>query len=299
MLNLMKKVFTATEVKHIEKDGKKFHRFLATDESEDRAGDIIRFAGWDTKNFENNPVFMWAHDSGMPPIGRGTLVKDKDSGSIFVDVEFASKEFPFADVVERLVEAGFLKAVSVGFLPKKGGMKERFDDEDNFIGIEFTGQELLEISAVPIPMHPGALNSLNDDQKALAQTKGLFSSKASGDEDFFILCDTVKKSLALIRRDFKDNSQSSGKMAEAVMTACQQLSHKIDEFGSTIKDFGEIMNKIKKAIEDSPEGDGDPSGTQPKEGIPGCYSEEDIKAIDDLEKALDEVGSCFVGANGE
>src|ERR1700674_5500045 len=44
--------------------------FVASTESTDRYGDIIRVSGWQTKNYMQNPVFLWAHRSTDPPIGK-------------------------------------------------------------------------------------------------------------------------------------------------------------------------------------------------------------------------------------
>ena len=45
-------------------------RFVASDESVDRYGDIIRASGWQLDNFRKNPVLLFAHDfapaSGRP-----------------------------------------------------------------------------------------------------------------------------------------------------------------------------------------------------------------------------------------
>ena len=87
MQGMMKKLFTASKVKTIEKDGVKLHRFLATDESVDRMGDIIRFDGWDISNFEKNAVILWVHSHLDPPIGKGTIVRDTENKAHFVDVE--------------------------------------------------------------------------------------------------------------------------------------------------------------------------------------------------------------------
>jgi hypothetical protein len=45
-------------------------RFVASDESVDRYGDIIRASGWQLENFRKNPVLLFAHDSRQPPVGQ-------------------------------------------------------------------------------------------------------------------------------------------------------------------------------------------------------------------------------------
>jgi hypothetical protein len=73
-------------------------------------------------------------------------------------IEFADKEtYPFADSIFRLYVGGYLRAVSVGFLPLE--MQPYCDPEDPACdpGTEFLSQELLELSAVPVPANPEAL----------------------------------------------------------------------------------------------------------------------------------------------
>jgi phage head maturation protease len=66
-----------------------------------------------------------------------------------------------ADKTWRMVEAGFLNAVSVGFLPTVAPNFIRAEpDKDGYAaitGFEFVGQELLELSVVPVPANPQAL----------------------------------------------------------------------------------------------------------------------------------------------
>ena len=61
-----------------------------------------------------------------------------------------------SDDVWRAVEGGFLRAVSVGFTPT-GPINELVDENGNWTGYEFTSQELLELSVVPVPANPQAL----------------------------------------------------------------------------------------------------------------------------------------------
>jgi hypothetical protein len=62
--------------------------FIASDETQDRYGDVIRADGWDLSAFKRNPVFLWAHQDKQTPIGRvvsfgGNGTHLKASGSFF------------------------------------------------------------------------------------------------------------------------------------------------------------------------------------------------------------------------
>jgi uncharacterized protein len=132
--------------------------FVASTESVDRYGDIIRVAGWDTKAYMRNPVVLWAHKSSEPPIGRTVSLRIENNPPALVQVvEFATKEtYPFADTIFNLYRGGFLKSVSVGFRPTAPPNPIR-DDSGGITGFEFTKQELMELSAVPLPANPDAV----------------------------------------------------------------------------------------------------------------------------------------------
>jgi HK97 family phage prohead protease len=129
-------------------------RFVFSDGSVDRMGDTIDTAGWDVKNFLDNPVALWAHDSSSPPIGRASNVGPTGS-KLMGDIEFMTADIsPFADSIYRMVVAKFVKAVSVGFIPLEYSF---VNNNERPFGIDFKEQELLEISLCPVPCNPNAL----------------------------------------------------------------------------------------------------------------------------------------------
>ena len=133
----------------ISSNGKVFS-FVASTSSEDRMGDVIRQDGWQLDAYQKNPIVLFGHDHSQP-IGRAHNVKVVN-GALTADFEFAPEEVnPFAAQVGRMVEAQFLKAVSVGFRPLEyKPMKSG--------GLEFTKSELLEISVVSVPANAEALS---------------------------------------------------------------------------------------------------------------------------------------------
>lgn len=134
-----------------QEDGDNRLRFTFSRGEIDRDGDVIEPSGWETANFERDPVFLWAHDSKTPPIGRvDEVIKDGDqlSGVVsFVDSDL----HPLARLVEQLFRQRFLNAVSVGFLPIE------VEAHEEGPGRHFIRQELLEVSAVAVPSLPSAL----------------------------------------------------------------------------------------------------------------------------------------------
>lgn len=130
--------------------------FVFSDESVDRYGDIIHAQGWDLKNFNANPVALFGHDAGSVEnvIGRAKNVRVQGS-QLVGDIEFMPADVnPNAEAVCRMVAAGYLKTVSVGFAPIAW---EAAKDKSRPGGVDFKKSELLEISIVPIPANPNAL----------------------------------------------------------------------------------------------------------------------------------------------
>ena len=119
--------------------------------TEDRKGDVIDPDGWELSGYRRNPVFLWAHDRSIPPIGQAKKVWF-DDGALHAVVEFAPTDF--AREVAGLYVRGFMRGVSVGFLPLEVEMREGSGGRR---GYHYRRQELLEISAVPVPMHTDAL----------------------------------------------------------------------------------------------------------------------------------------------
>ena len=126
--------------------------FVLSTESEDRDGDIIKADGWIVDNYLKNPVVLFAHKYDELPVARAEKVWVED-GKLKATARFASeKENPLAENVYQLYKNGYMNAVSVGFIPVE------FEEKDE--GYEFTKQELLEFSCVPVPANPEALISL-------------------------------------------------------------------------------------------------------------------------------------------
>ncbi|MDQ7850945.1 MAG: HK97 family phage prohead protease [Armatimonadota bacterium] len=123
------------------------YTFTITTRTPDRFGDVVEPSGIRWEAYMRNPVVLWAHNSDLPPIGR-TVALEPLGDALVATVEFA--QTPFAQEVRQLVDAGFLRAASIGFLPLRwepmpGG------------GRRFLEAELVEWSVVPVPANPEAL----------------------------------------------------------------------------------------------------------------------------------------------
>lgn len=182
VLGKERRMFTVPEVRSFD-DATRTIIFVASSEAEDRYGDIIRVKGWKTDNYMKNPVFLWGHRSGDPPIGK-CVELHMEGGSkpaLVQKIEFASKDvYPFADTIYQLYKGKFMNAVSVGFMPLERPKPIMDKDGEETGGYEFSNQELMELSAVPIPANAEAL------QRAVKAVETGMLRK--GDLDFLLKC---------------------------------------------------------------------------------------------------------------
>ena len=138
--------------------------FVASTEEVDRHGDVVAVSGWRLEAYRKNPVFLWAHDYSRPAIGRCSEVWTAGveagrgaglmSGALLAKVEFAPTGF--AQEVAELYRGGYQKGVSVGFRPVRWE-ERRHPQTGKFLGIRFTEQALLEVSAAPVPANENAV----------------------------------------------------------------------------------------------------------------------------------------------
>lgn len=130
---------------NIEKRGDVFEGIAST-ESKDRDGEIIKQEGWNLKNFKDNPVILASHNYQEFPIGKALGIKVEE-GKLKFQMKLTSATERGKEAI-ALVKEGILKSFSVGFIPR-----ER-DEEDQKI---ITKAELLEISLVSVPANPEAI----------------------------------------------------------------------------------------------------------------------------------------------
>jgi len=131
--------------------------FVISTAAVDSYGDTIAVDGWDTQIYESNPIVLWGHNAGQPPIGRAQKVYVEGDALKSV-CEFTPDDVnPFGAMVGRMVRQGFLNATSVGFEPLEYVYNEERKGQWGQPGIDFQKQRLLEYSVVSIPANPEAL----------------------------------------------------------------------------------------------------------------------------------------------
>lgn len=143
--------------------------FVGSTACEDRHEESIDQRGWKLENYKKNPIFLWAHDYSSPPIGKALDVRVEDDQLLF-KIQFATAaEYPFADTIYNLYKGGYLHATSVGFIPLAWIDDTTEEDSQGYPKRTFIKQELLELSAVPVPSNPEAL--------ALAKAAGVITTR--------------------------------------------------------------------------------------------------------------------------
>lgn len=145
--------------------------FQASSEKVDSYGDIVVQKGIDLTRFNENPIILYQHQADEP-IGRASDVRLEKKGLV-ADIELAPKGVSAKiDTIRGLLEAGILRAVSIGFSAEE---HEPIRNENNdMTGYKFTKSLLHEISVVSIPA--------NDDALAIARSFNL--SKQDAQEIF-------------------------------------------------------------------------------------------------------------------
>jgi phage head maturation protease len=141
--------------------------FVASTATLDRYHEVIEPAGWRLEAYRRNPVFQNAHNYGdiLFTLGKAlwTEVRAVDGGQALCQrIEFATEVNPIARIAHGLYRGGFLRAVSVGFIPLRWEGPSGTSGTNGTDGVQaprrrYLEQELLEVSAVAIPANPDAL----------------------------------------------------------------------------------------------------------------------------------------------
>ena len=157
---LRTKVYRADHLKILDESEGRISATVSS-ESMDRDGDVIRASGWGLTNFMKHPVLLASHDyhSLRSQIGvwesmevDGTTMKG--TARFFIGKGNAEADWAFELAKEKAL------AFSVGFIPDMEKATPLAKDSMGAGGMEFSGQELLEVSAVTVPSNPDALQRI-------------------------------------------------------------------------------------------------------------------------------------------
>jgi len=153
--------------------------FLASDETQDRDGDVIKLDGWDLTEWEANPVLLKQHDRRQV-IAKGLKAEVMDfegKKGLYVVGYFPTKDIsPEADQAFKEVESGLLTSTSVGFAYKEYSY---FEDEQSAkeagvqwpYGVLVKSAILRELSVVTIGSNPVATTVKNSPSEESEKTE--------------------------------------------------------------------------------------------------------------------------------
>lgn len=167
----MKRTFLNTEVKILDAS-KGLCEYVASDATLDHYREIVDPAGWRFTDFQSNAPFCDSHDTYSIDKLVGKVVKANVENDQLIETVQWAKDVPqngLAQLGWAMTEAGYLKAVSVGFIPSKAvragadGWTEHCDrlklDEETRRKCRtiFLVQEQIELSACILGANPSAL----------------------------------------------------------------------------------------------------------------------------------------------
>ena len=151
--------------------------YVASDESIDSYHELIRADGWRFTNFQKNAPFVDRHDTSTIAKLCGKVVDFRVvAGQLWNRVQWAVDvaENELAQLGFKMTEAGFLKAVSVGFFPLDyltpnsgqawtNALKDLKLAPDAEVRMIYTQQEQVELSACVLGANPNALAKARSD----------------------------------------------------------------------------------------------------------------------------------------
>lgn len=144
-------------------------KFILSTGKVDRHGDIVDQDSWILEHFKKNAPFLFHHESNDFPLGKWNKIwfeDDPELGKILVgEAEFGVDIYDKAKLAFDMVKKGYIKMVSVGFIPHEVDYDE---EKDVFILSE---NELLEGSLVNIGSNRDALLKSDDPVEKLIDAK--------------------------------------------------------------------------------------------------------------------------------
>lgn len=153
---LNKKIEIVSKIDSVD-DKKKTVTFVLSTSDIDRHGDIVEQSSWQLENFKSNPVFLEQHKSNEFSLGQFEELwfesdeNNEGNTKLMGRVKFATEIYDRAKIAFELVKEGFMRTVSVGFIPHDVDYNE---EADAFV---LKDCELLEVSLVSVPANSMAL----------------------------------------------------------------------------------------------------------------------------------------------
>lgn len=171
------KTFSADFTEKATTNGETSFTAVITTNAIDRDSEVVIPAGMNSKDYERNPVLLYAHDP-LKPIG---IMRKMRRGESSIDADFVLAPRPedhegewFPDTIGALIKFGALKGVSIGYVPSEGGLRNATKSDSEKYGASvkrvYSKWRLMEVSVVSVPA--------NQDALIMAVSKGLVTRAA-------------------------------------------------------------------------------------------------------------------------
>ncbi len=242
----MKKLFLDSEIKGVDENEKTITALVSTP-TRDRMGEVVDSEGADLKNFKKNPVVLFSHNSFVPPIAKALWIK-KDPQGLLSKMQFADTQI--AQEIFSLYKDGFMKAFSIGFIPKEW----TDGDGQKTPHRTFTKFELVEYSAVAVPANPDALTTAFD--KGILKSPALIKSfeyyvksikpkPKTGEE---LMADVAKLQERVKELETALAVKKEKPFAEEIAALEADLIEKDERISGLTKELKDVRYKLYKAL---------------------------------------------------
>lgn len=167
--------------------------FIVSTNALDAHGERIDVSGISLKDYQKNPVILWAHNGFDLPIAKATKIW-KSKGKLMAKAQFDMDDMFPRKVYSKIVN-GFLNAVSIG-----GQVDEWSED-----GVTIKKMNMKEFSVVSIPANPEALATANtmspEDLNELDTLAKAYALKILHDPDIDLAekIDVLEKTVATLK----------------------------------------------------------------------------------------------------
>lgn len=260
-------------------------RAIFSTDDVDRHGEVVDQKSWLLDDFMKNPVVLFGHQHGQPPVGKVTGLGYNSNGDLEGEIQFAAEQYPFANVIWNLYRDGFMKAFSVGF---SSGAVDNVDGQ-----VVLRSNTLFEISTVSVPAN----------QLALAKSKGLDITPL--DEKFIEIAKAEEKICPCEDDNKNDDTPEVPAVtaeevtSEDVVTPTEETT---DEEAPSVEDASTDTKTIEKgAVQDELDGMDEREKKwmliEPVYEVFGAFVNvfyEDTTPSSDFGKLLKETGELFV-----
>ncbi|ETT25254.1 peptidase U35 phage prohead HK97 [Rhodococcus rhodochrous ATCC 21198] len=208
--------------------------FRISDGKPDRHGEIVDQKSWDFTDYMQNPLLILNHDSSDISNGVGQaeeLWYDADDDATYGRFKVMTEVSEKAALAWKLIKAGILRTVSVGFIPDD---IEWTDDGTPIL----KNNKLLETSLVLVPANPRAV--------ALGIKSGLLTRKDAG-----YIQESMRKELEFIDQQLKSEDAPEGqeKQVEEVISKLDKALEAIEETSTKLAELDTKFESVSTELE--------------------------------------------------